>query len=366
MSKHNKSVKHDKDLLDDVEVSKVHAAEVEESHAVDAPLVVDHVHHEPVKVEHVPHAPVKVEHVPHVPVKVEHVHHEPVKTDHVHHEHHEPFKVDHHVPVKVEHAHLDHLDDVVFEDTKLVKVKGKKTVKPTGGLKLTPSSSTATLLSDIVTTVKNITSNTLPFGFIPPHGKELTAGETVTIAGDLYAQLSTGGRTNQRKVTALNGAISDRLVRVSVNTRKLLHCPVASATVVAVGDLMYWDSGTSSVKPASLFTWTSNLATTQANFANVFVGVAVEAHASGAASNIKVDVSPTSVYSYTCTSETHLPGDFLGPAKASGNALVNQTLVKAVAASSVATALQIDTSAATLVSVRFQSAYWDYNTAGAM
>ncbi len=226
-------------------------------------------------------------------------------------------------------------------------------------------SDNATVLSKIETVVTNIYSKTLVFGFLPPHGKELASGESVTIAGDLEAQLKTGGGRNwQRKVDAYNNAITDNLIRVVRNVRHIVYCAVDTGTVIAVGDLLYLD--TDDVKPAASFTWTSNIATTQANFANVFLGVALASHAggSGAVTNFPVDMSPLTIYKYACTSEAHEIGDTLGLAKDSGNNMVNQSFVKAAASSSVARCHKRDASAATSVQVTLQSAYWGFNAAG--
>lgn len=56
---------------------------------------------------------------------------------------------------------------------------------------------------------------------------------------------------------------------------------VASATVIEIGDLVYYDTSTDQVKPASDFTWNTDLATTQGGFADVVAGVAMESSASG-------------------------------------------------------------------------------------
>lgn len=233
--------------------------------------------------------------------------------------------------------------------------------------KLTASTNPATAMSDVVTVVKNVSSNTLSFGFLPPHGVTLTAGESVTLAGDINQYLSTGGRPNARKLAAFNAAVSNKLIRVFVNKREIVHCSVASGSTIAVGDLVFLDVGAGNVvKSAADFTWDTNIATTQAGFANVFVGVALDAHvpAAGAIITFRVDVSPDSFYAYTCTSETHVIGDTFGPAKASGNALLPQQLVKATATSSIARGREQNASAATSVIVQFQSAYRGFNAQG--
>jgi len=41
------------------------------------------------------------------------------------------------------------------------------------------------------------------------------------------------------------------------------------------GDLLYWDTSNDTVKPASSFSWNSNIATTNGEFSVLFVGVAM-------------------------------------------------------------------------------------------
>ena len=242
-------------------------------------------------------------------------------------------------------------------------------LKTEGVFKLTPSTNPATLVSDVVSVITNISDSRLSFGFIPPHGKEIASGASLTIVGDLRAQLLTGGgRQHKRKVAAFDAAISDGLIRYYVNHRHILYCKVNDSLAIAAGDLVFYNSGDASVKPASSFTWDTNLATTQAGFANVFLGVALDAHSgsAGAVTNFRVDISPLSIYKYTTSSEAHVVGAIVGPAKDTGNALVNQTLANAVAASAIGRVAIVDSASVTSTLVRFQSAYWGHNTAGAM
>lgn len=104
---------------------------------------------------------------------------------------------------------------------------------------------------------------------------------------------------------------------------------VLSATVVEVGDMMYWvkDSSSNEVYPASSYTWDTNLATTQGTFAAVFVGIAMESSASGDTDPISIDVSPHSVYEFAVPSGTYYHGDEFGPDEGSSS-LLDQTLEK--------------------------------------
>lgn len=137
--------------------------------------------------------------------------------------------------------------------------------------------------------------------------------------------------------------------------QQLVQCPVDSGTVIEKGDIIWLD--TDDVKPASSVTWDTNLATTQAALADAFVGIAAAPSASGETDAIPVDVSADSVYEFTVASDTYMLGAPLGADKASGNALLDQALEDAVAASSIAMAAEFKTAATTLLRVRFASAY---------
>ncbi len=183
--------------------------------------------------------------------------------------------------------------------------------------------------------------------------------------GDLEAQLLAGGRKSRRLADAFTNAVSLKLIQVTRNVRHIVYCAVDSGTVIAVGDLVYLD--TDDVKPAGSFTWTSDLTTTRQNFANVFLGVALDAHAAGVAvTNFRVDVSPLSLYTFTADSDAHEIGSLVAPKKQSGNALESAILdATSTAAEAIGRVRRRDSSAATTVVASFQSAYWGHNAAGA-
>lgn len=143
----------------------------------------------------------------------------------------------------------------------------------------------------------------------------------------------------------------------------LVHVAVDAETAIEAGDLLFLDND--DAKPAGSFTWSTDLATTQANFNNQFLGVAMADHpaGSGAVHHFPVDISPLAVYEMTCASEAHEVGDTLGPKQASGNALLPDTLEKAVAAGSCARCVRRNPSASDRVYVRLQSAFWGVNDA---
>lgn len=210
----------------------------------------------------------------------------------------------------------------------------------------------APVTTNLYTTVRNVSGKTLTFGFLPPHGKTLDDNEEYTFAGDIQQYL-----TSARKVNAFKNAIEDGLLVVGrgADQSQVVYCAVDNTSVIAAGDMVFLD--TDDVKSAADFTWDTDLATTQAEFAAKFLGIALAAHASGggAITDFPVDISHTAVYSLPCTSETHEIGDTLGPAKDSGNALLPQKLVKAAAGNSIASCVKRDGTAATTVSVVFES-----------
>lgn len=130
---------------------------------------------------------------------------------------------------------------------------------------------------------------------------------------------------------------------------------VDSATVIEAGDLLFLD--TDDVKPASDFTWDTDLATTQAAFAASFVGVAHQQSASGDTDDVSVDLSPNAVYEFDVASGTYEVGDALGPDELS-SALMDQQL-EAVGSDTLGIARAAEYKAATATSLRvtFASAF---------
>lgn len=129
---------------------------------------------------------------------------------------------------------------------------------------------------------------------------------------------------------------------------------VDSGTVIEAGDLVYLD--TDDVKPASDFSWDTDLATTQGAFAAVFLGVAQHQSADGETDAISIDLSPTSVYEFDVNSATYEVGDSLGPDENS-SALMSQQLEAATEGCSIARAAEYKASASSTLRVTFASAY---------
>lgn len=99
-------------------------------------------------------------------------------------------------------------------------------------------------------------------------------------------------------------------------------CPVDSATVIQIGDLVYQD--TDDAKPAADTTWDTNLATTQENFHDLFLGVAMQQSRSGDTDSIRV--ATTGVFEFIAASDTYELGQLVGPDKDTGDALLSQTV----------------------------------------
>lgn len=100
-------------------------------------------------------------------------------------------------------------------------------------------------------------------------------------------------------------------------------CPVDSATVIEIGDLVYMD--TDDAKPASTAAlWDTNLATTQEAFHDAFLGVAMQQSRSGDTDPIRVATS--GVFEFAAASDTYELGALVGPDKDTGDALLDQTV----------------------------------------
>ena len=86
--------------------------------------------------------------------------------------------------------------------------------------------------------------------------------------------------------------------------------PVASAVVIEIGDLLWWDDDNSTVKPMSDATYGASLAATQKTYAPLFVGMAADRSPSGKTDPIQVDTG--GVKKFVCASATFDPGDLVG------------------------------------------------------
>ena len=82
---------------------------------------------------------------------------------------------------------------------------------------------------------------------------------------------------------------------------------VESTSIVEPGDMVYLDE--THIRPASELTWNTDLATTQADFANVFVGIAHESSTDGEDAPVSIDVSSSSVYEFDVANATYDNGN---------------------------------------------------------
>jgi len=136
--------------------------------------------------------------------------------------------------------------------------------------------------------------------------------------------------------------------------RRLRKRSVGSSVVFSRGDMLFLVDTIGNVNDAAAFTWNTDLATTQADFANVFCGIAWESTADGETEDVSVDESPDAVYEFNCQSATYYPQHSLGPAKEfNDDALSPDMLAKADLGRSIARPVSIVRSAATKILVTF-------------
>jgi len=103
---------------------------------------------------------------------------------------------------------------------------------------------------------------------------------------------------------------------------------------ISIGDMCWIDSSDGfKVKAADAFAWTTNLATTQQNFAPVFAGVSAQLwdgtnlQAYGIKDGL-LRIDTAGVFEFACAANSSFnAGDLVGPDKAAGNALLSQQVV---------------------------------------
>ena len=136
---------------------------------------------------------------------------------------------------------------------------------------------------------------------------------------------------------------------------QLIKVRVDSSTVIEAGDMLYLDGD--DVKPSGMYAWDTDLATTQASFAALFLGIAHQSSGSGDTDAVSVDVSPNSVYEFDAAAGVYEVGDLVGPDENSG-ALHSQQL-ESVASSSlaIARAAEYRSASSSLLRVTFASAF---------
>ncbi len=104
----------------------------------------------------------------------------------------------------------------------------------------------------LYSTVKNVSGGTKKFTFLPPHGRELAAGEEFTVIGDIVEAVIRGERvTSQRNLNALEEAVrgDNPTLDIIKTPNPIIYDPInnySKMLVVEGGVLGYndpcWDS----------------------------------------------------------------------------------------------------------------------------
>ncbi len=129
--------------------------------------------------------------------------------------------------------------------------------------------------------------------------------------------------------------------------------PVAAATVIEIGDLVFYDAD--SAKPAAMQSNQTTKPLNQSTFAGKFLGVAMQASPGG--SSVPIRVATSGVFEYDCTSNTFELGNLVGiEEKAGRTGLENQKLDKTtVAAGAIGRVCRREGTASTTVQVQLRS-----------
>jgi hypothetical protein len=115
------------------------------------------------------------------------------------------------------------------------------------------------------------------------------------------------------------------------DTNPVVTKPIASTTVIEIGDLVFQNSS-GDVSAASTFAWTTDLPTTQDGFQDQFLGVAMQRSRAGDA--LPIRVATAGVFEFDCAAATFELGALVGPAKqASASALESQKVIGLTAGS---------------------------------
>jgi len=133
---------------------------------------------------------------------------------------------------------------------------------------------------------------------------------------------------------------------------------IQTADAINVGDLVSYGMG--NVYKASEATWTTDLATTQTNFAAAFLGVsgqkklAGESRVHGNSTDNIIRIDCSGVYEFSCVNASYEIGQWIGAAKDSGNALLNDT-VAAVSTSAKAIGICVEATTGTKIKIQLLS-----------
>ena len=127
---------------------------------------------------------------------------------------------------------------------------------------------------------------------------------------------------------------------------------VDASTTIEAGDLVWLDGNVA--RPASDLAWNTDLATTQADFAAKFLGIAHQPSTTGETLPISVDVSSQSVYEMDVNPAAYELGQSLG-ADENASLLMNQQLEAALAGSSFARSAEFTTGTVSTLRVTLAS-----------
>jgi hypothetical protein len=134
----------------------------------------------------------------------------------------------------------------------------------------------------------------------------------------------------------------------------VLSAATLTGDLITRGDFLWIDSGNANApRPASAYTWDTNLLTTQTSFKLVFAGIALSDKPVG--SVVPIRIGTAGEYDFDQASGTGALGDLMGPAKQSGNLLENQKVAVAVVAGAIGRRTKVSTANVTKTRVRVRS-----------
>ena len=126
------------------------------------------------------------------------------------------------------------------------------------------------------------------------------------------------------------------VMRLRKGTERTIRAPINQGVACSVGDLMFEDTD-GSAKPAGLFTWTTDLPTTQAAFKAKFLGVSRDQRlgTEATAGTVLVDCSGCFEMVVAALGAQQEIGTLIGPDKQSGNFLEPQKVAVAILAGAI-------------------------------
>ncbi len=146
----------------------------------------------------------------------------------------------------------------------------------------------------------------------------------------------------------------------SMRVRKAIevaHYPCALATVIEVGDLLYYDGSANQVFPMADFVWNTNIATTQADLKAAgfgFAGVAMSRSLATDADDIRV--ATKGIADYPCASASFVSDGFIGvDDNATPDGLLSQQVITVASAALAIGKPEEVQASVTIVRMRFFS-----------